>query len=181
MSWCLTRLLPYLSIPALHAPGPHMLQVQSRRTPGDSHTNPTPPANHLLITHSSMCDDRAIVITLRVQIWASPLRPLSCLSAWRACVCTPYLPRVCVCVCVWDLCVPRCASASPGPGKSFEPSHRKASGKRGVREGFRECVRKAVRWIRVHHGCVWPRGGDRGSEQRVSTKEQQISVQREPS
>lgn len=77
-----------------------MLQVQSRRTPGDSHTNPTPPANHLLITHSSMCDDRAIVITLRVQIWASSLRPLSCLSAWRACVCTPYLPPECVFVCV---------------------------------------------------------------------------------
>lgn len=43
-----------------------------------------------------------------------------------------------------------------------------------VREGFRERVCKAVRWICVHHGCIWPRGRDRRSEQRVTTKEQQI-------
>lgn len=49
-----------------------------------------------------------------------------------------------------------------------------------VWETFREIVRKAVRWICVHHGCVWPWGCDRRSEQRVSTKEQQIQCRQSP-
>lgn len=58
------------------------------------------------------------------------------------------------------------------PGRTL--SHHQETLWERVWEGLKESVCKAVRWICVHHGCVRPRGRDSRSEQRVSTKEQQI-------
>lgn len=44
------------------------------------------------------------------------------------------------------------------------------------RQGSGESMWKTVRWICVHHSWVWPWGHDSRSEQRVTTKEQQIQL-----
>ena len=110
MSWCLTRLLRHLSIPALHAPGPHMLQVQSRRTP-ETRTQHLPPP----YTHTHTHTPPPSVNHTQLHVWLQSdsdytqgsdlgiVPPAAQLLVRLAplCVLTLSPPRVCVCLFVW--------------------------------------------------------------------------------
>lgn len=152
------------------------LQVLCKNTLGTCAPNP----NHLLLTQKpNVCLHSGTVFVLRVKIWASSLRPISCVSTQGG---------VCPCVCVFMLsrhvrdyriCVFLHAHlCHTAPGRAL--SRPQESLWERVQEGLREWVCKTVRWICVHHGCVWPWGHDRRSEQRVSTKEQHIQCRQSP-
>lgn len=94
------------------------------------------------------------------------------------CKCMLSSPHMCVYVCV---CGDWVCTFLQGHLRQAAPGRALSRPQEGLWEQVWEelpemCVRArgAVRWICVHHGCIWPRGRDRRSEQRVSTKEQQI-------
>lgn len=146
-------------------------RYRSQRTPKASHNQTQPSVTHIQNPCLSPLRGGGI----------SGQRPcghsfdLECMRLYVNACC---LRLIRVCVCVWRLGVrvPTRPSASGCPRKSFEPSPGRPLGAGLGRASGNVCVcvRAAVRWICVHHGCIWPRGRDRRSEQRVSTKEQQI-------
>lgn len=146
-----------------------MLQVPSRCT-REPHTLIH---NHLLPTYKlHVCPNWGVVCMVRVHIWALSLRPLSCLSTQKwVCACAYMHVISPVCVAIGSLFLHgHLHHAARGRALSCTQE----SLWEWVWEGFRERMCKAVRWICVHHSCIWPQGLDRRSEQRVSTKEHEI-------
>lgn len=155
-----------------------MLQVPSLHTPGDSHSQAsTQPSVAHIQAPCKACTVGCVMF--RDQIWASSLNLLSCLST---------LDSVCVYVCVQSCYTPMCVAVGsvcsymricimlPQGGAL---SHPKESLWERDKEGFRECAKLSDGFVSIT-GCVWPRGCDRRSEQRVSTKEQQIQCRQSP-
>ena len=168
-SLVLHHLLYFLVPLSLPQVPPHAAGTEQTH-PGDSHTQ----SNHLSPTYKlHVCPHRGVCM-FRVQIWSSSLRPLSFLS-------TPRLRRERVHVCAFMLSslhvFPHAHLHHVAPGRAL--SRPQESFWELVREDFRECVCKAVRWICVHHDWVWPRGHDRRSEQRVFYKGAADTVQKE--
>lgn len=144
----------------------HMLQVLSRCTPGTHTPNP------ICHPHTScMCGFTEPCVCSGFRSGHHPCGHSVACPLESVCVCT----FVCVC---WFCVFHRTHLRYVAPGRAL--SRLQESLWERVWETFREIVRKAVRWICVHHGYIWPRGGDRRCEQRVSTKEQQRQCRQSP-
>lgn len=103
-SWCVTpllRSLQHLPISLPQVPPPDAAGTKQTH-PGASHTQP----NHLLPTYKlHVCHHWGVVCMVRVHIWASSLRPISCSSTHeRVCACVYMHVISSVCVAIGSVC-----------------------------------------------------------------------------